>query len=145
MNDKWATPQKFFDKVNAEFGFDVDVCALPETAKCELYFTPEVNGLAQEWKGSVWCNPPYGKTIGAWLRKAYNSASKGATVVCLVPTRTNAPWWHDYAMHAHEIRFVIKKLGFDGPKDGVPFTGHALLIFRPGTGIHNPRVSSWEQ
>lgn len=147
MNTTWTTRTKFFAKINAEFNFDLDVCALPETAKCVRHFTPEQDGLAQEWTGTVWMNPPYGcDNLDRWLRKALESAAQGATVVALVPTRTNPPWWHRYVLNAHEIRFVVKKLGFDGPKDGVPFTGHALVVFRPEPIPDNgPVCSSWHQ
>lgn len=57
----WGTPQKFFDELNKEFCFDLDPCALPSNAKCARFFTPEDNGLAQNWGGgksvlqpSVW-------------------------------------------------------------------------------------------
>lgn len=147
MNTTWATRQSFFDKVNREFRFDLDVCALPETTKCLRYFTPDDDGLSKEWTGTVWMNPPYGcDNLERWLRKAMDSASRGATVVALVPTRTNPPWWHLYVMKSHEIHYVVKKLSFDGPKDGVPFTGHALVVFRPGELPHNgPRSFSWYQ
>lgn len=49
--DLWATPQDFFDRLNAEFDFDIDVCASPENAKCERYFTKEQDGLSQSWGG----------------------------------------------------------------------------------------------
>lgn len=62
--DLWATPQDLFDELNAEFHFEVDVCALPENAKCEKYFSPEHDGLKQHWNGVCWCNPPYGRKIG---------------------------------------------------------------------------------
>jgi phage N-6-adenine-methyltransferase len=75
--DLWATPQAFFDKLNAEFGFELDVCALPENAKCPRYFSPEMDGLAQDWKGVCWMNPPYGRAIGNWMRKAHESATGG--------------------------------------------------------------------
>lgn len=68
--DLWATPQDFFDKLNAEFGFTLDVCANAENAKCADYFTAEQDGLAQDWRGVCWMNPPYGREIGAWMRKA---------------------------------------------------------------------------
>jgi len=61
---EWETPQSFFDDYHAEFGFTLDVAAQPGNAKCARYFTPEDNGLAQEWTGVCWMNPPYGKTIG---------------------------------------------------------------------------------
>jgi phage N-6-adenine-methyltransferase len=147
MNTTWATRQRFFDRVNARFKFTLDVCALPETAKCARYFTPEQDGLAQEWTGNVFMNPPYGAAnLDRWLSKAMDSAAAGATVVALVPTRTNPPWWHKYILRAHEIHFVVKKLGFDGPKDGVPFTGHALVVFRPSVlPATGPACFSWYQ
>ena len=90
---EWETPQPFFDQVHSEFGFTLDVAAQPSNAKCPRYFTPEDDGLVQSWGAEVcWCNPPYGRTIGAWMRKAYESALQGATVVCLVPARTDTKW-----------------------------------------------------
>lgn len=111
--DLWATPQTFFDELNSEFGFDTDVCALASNAKCAKFFTPEVNGLTQEWEGVCWMNPPYGRGIGMWLKKAYESSQKGATVVCLVPSRTDTRWWHDYCMKG-EVRFIKGRLKFGG-------------------------------
>ena len=84
--DTWETPQALFDLSNREFHFTLDVCALPETTKCDRYFTPADDGLSQSWGGVCWMNPPYGREIGHWMRKAYESAAGGAaTVVCLVP------------------------------------------------------------
>ena len=62
--DLWETPQDLFDRLDDEFGFDLDACALPQNAKCERYYTPEMDGLSQPWDGVVWCNPPYGRNIG---------------------------------------------------------------------------------
>jgi len=126
----WETPQDFFNKLNDEFGFELDVCALPENAKCRKYYTPSENGLLQEWKGVCWMNPPYGRVIGEWVEKAYESAQDGATVVCLVPARTDTKWWHDYCMKG-EIRFVRGRLKFGGAKDNAPFPS-AVVIFRAG-------------
>lgn len=123
--DMHATPQDFFDKLNAEFGFETDVCAIAENAKCSNYFTPEQDGLAQEWKGVCWMNPPYGRHIGEWMKKASQS---NATVVCLVPARTDTRWWHDYAMKG-EIRFIKGRLKFGDAKNSAPFP-NAVVIFR---------------
>ena len=49
--DLWATPQAFFDKLNTEFGFTLDPCALPTNAKCEKFYTPDDNGLTKDWGG----------------------------------------------------------------------------------------------
>lgn len=126
--DLWATPQDFFDKLNAEFGFTLDVCASPENAKCERYFTKADDGLTQLWTGICWMNPPYGREIGKWMRKARESNATGATVVCLVPARTDTAWWHEYAMHG-EIRFIRGRLKFGGHKNSAPFPC-AVVIFR---------------
>jgi phage N-6-adenine-methyltransferase len=126
--DLWATPQDFFDGLNAEFGFTLDVCANADNAKCADYFTAEQDGLAQDWRGVCWMNPPYGRGIGAWMRKAYESAQVGATVVCLVPARTDTAWWWGYAMKG-EVRFIRGRLKFGGRKENAPFPS-AVVIFR---------------
>lgn len=129
--DVWATPQGFFDRLNAEFHFDVDVCANDDNAKCKRYFTERTNGLLQKWEGNVWMNPPYGREIAEWIQKAYESAQEGATVVCLIPARTDAGWWHDYCMSG-EIRFVRGRLKFGGSEWNAPFPS-AVVIFRNQT------------
>ena len=91
--NNWETPRDLFDKLNEEFNFELDVCATPENAKCKKYYSPEEDGLKEEWKGLCWMNPPYGREIGKWMKKAYESAVAGATVVCLVPARTDTAWW----------------------------------------------------
>lgn len=126
--DQWATPPEFFGRMAQEFAFDVDVCALPENAKVGRYFTPQENGLAQEWRGICWMNPPYGRGIGAWVRKAYESAQQGATVVCLLPARTDTAWFHDYCQRG-EIRFLRGRLKFGGSKNSAPFPS-MVVIFR---------------
>lgn len=128
--DLWATPQSFFDELDREFSFDLDVCALPENAKCERFYTPEQNGLQQEWQGRCWMNPPYGRKIGDWIKKAYESSLRGATVVCLVPARTDTKWWHDFCMKG-DIRFIRGRLYFEGGNgagDRAPFPS-AVVIF----------------
>lgn len=127
--DLWATPQDFFDKLDAEFNFELDVCATHENAKCKKYYTVRENGLLQRWQGVCWMNPPYGRVIGEWVKKAYESAQDGATVVCLVPARTDTRWWHDYCMKG-EIRFVRGRLKFGTAKENAPFP-NAVVIFRP--------------
>lgn len=124
---EWETPQLFFDALNAEYHFDVDVCATANNAKCERYYTKEQDGLSQQWKGVCWMNPPYGREIGKWMRKAYESSLYGATVVCLVPARTDTAWWHDYAMKG-EVEFVRGRLKFGGSKANAPFPS-AIVTF----------------
>lgn len=127
--DQWSTPSWFFDALDAEFGFDIDVCASPEHAKCKRYFTPEMDGLKQDWTGTCFCNPPYGRQIARWVAKAYESAERGATVVCLLPSRTDTKYWHRYVMQAEQIRFLQGRLKFGNAKSGAPFPS-AVVIFR---------------
>jgi len=130
-SDDWGTPQAFFDELHAEFGFTLDVCASARNAKCPRFFSREDNGLEQTWTGTVWLNPPYGREIGLWLRKAVESWRGGATVVCLVPARTDTAWWHDYAALG-EVRFVRGRLRFvsaEGEKSSAPFPS-AVVVFR---------------
>jgi phage N-6-adenine-methyltransferase len=135
---EWATPQSFFDELNAEFGFTLDVCAADWNHKCERYFDKDIDGLLQDWTADVcWMNPPYGRDIGNWMRKALEESIYGATVVCLVPARTDTAWWHDYAMKG-EIRFLRGRIQFvseDKKKiNPAPFPS-AIVIFRPESVI----------
>lgn len=132
--DIWATPQSFFDKLNEEFNFELDVCANVHNAKCDRYFTEETDGLKQDWKGVCWMNPPYGRVIGDWIKKAYESSLNGATVVCLLPARTDTQWWHEYCMKG-EIRLIKGRLKFGDSKNSAPFPS-AIVIFGQGVKVN---------
>lgn len=130
--DDWGTPRKLFEELDREFGFTVDVCANEHNYKVENYYSLEQDGLAQVWDGVVWMNPPYGRTIKAWMQKAYEAWQGGAVVVCLVPARTDTAWWHDYAIKAPEIRFLRGRVKFEKPglkSDAAPFPS-AIVIFK---------------
>lgn len=128
-SDEWETPQYLFDELNREFHFNIDVCATQENAKCEQYYDKSMDGLLQSWAGGVWMNPPYGRNIGKWVKKAYESSLNGATVVCLLPSRTDTAWWHDYCMKG-EIRFIRGRLKFGNSKNSAPFPS-VVVIFKP--------------
>ena len=129
--EKWATPQDFFDKLNDEFHFTLDAAASPDNAKCPVYFTEEQNGLAQNWGGhTVWCNPPYCRKTGAWVKKAWEEHQRtGCTVVMLLPSRTDVRWFHDYILGKAEIRFIKGRLKFGGSKNSAPFPS-IVVIYR---------------
>ena len=134
----WETPQDFFDELDKEFDFDVDVCANSTNRKCETWYgeTPLgfIDGLNSNWYNKryssnvFWMNPPYGREIVKWMKKAYEESLRGCTVVCLVPSRTDTKWWHDYAMKG-EIRFIKGRLKFGGHKNAAPFPS-VVVIFR---------------
>ena len=123
--DVWETPQDLFDKYNEIHNFEIDVCALPENAKCDKFFTPEDNGLVQEWTGVCWCNPPYGRQIYKWVEKAAKSKAK---VVMLLPARTDTKWFHDYCLTYGQIEFIKGRLKFGGSKNAAPFPS-MIVVF----------------
>ena len=129
--DEWATPQWLFDSLDKEFGFTLDPCALPSNAKCKRYFTPQDNGLLQDWEGdTVFCNPPYGKAIANWVRKCSEESKKPNTIIVgLIPARTDTRYFHDYIYgKAKEIRFIKGRLKFGGAKTSAPFPS-MIVIF----------------
>lgn len=129
VTDVWATPQWLFDALDREFGFTLDPCSDGTNAKCARFYTPTENGLLRDWKtDTVFMNPPYSETED-WMRKAYGAAQEGATVVCLVPARTDTVWWHEYAMKG-EIRFIRGRLKFGDAENSAPFPS-CIVVFRP--------------
>ena len=128
---EWATPQAFFDELDAEFHFTLDPCATPQNAKCAHFFTKEQDGLAQSWQGEkVYCNPPYGRDIGKWVKKAADEVSRGGQtlVVMLIPARTDTSYFHDYIYKRHEVRFVRGRLHFNESKCGAPFPSMVVVM-----------------
>jgi len=121
----WETPQKLFNELNDKFNFETDVCALSENAKCTNYYTPEIDGLKQNWCGVCWMNPPYGKTIGLWVKKAYDSAMSDPSckIVALLPARTDTRYFHDciYNRENIKITFLKGRLKFSNSKLAAPF------------------------
>lgn len=126
--DMWATPQDFFDALDAEFHFTLDACAVKENAKCEAYYTPEQDGLDQPWTGRVWCNPPYGRNVGQWVKKGHDTASGGGFVVMLLPARTDTRWFHDYIYGKTEVRFIKGRLKFGSCQNAAPFPSMVVIF-----------------
>lgn len=131
----WNTPKSFFDKLNQEFNFELDPCVSSDgsNATCDSYFTESDNGLVQKWGAysKVFMNPPYGREIKHWIEKAYQESLNGCTVVCLIPSRTDTQYWHEFIFpYASEIRFVKGRLKFSDSKDSAPFPS-AVVIFKP--------------
>ena len=134
QTDQWATPQDFFDALDAEFHFTLDPCADETNHKCERYFTKADDGLKQSWGGQrVFCNPPYGSEIGKWVKKAYEEGHREDTlVVMLIPARTDTKYFHDYILHRAEVRFVRGRLKFGEAKNSAPFPSMVVIFRGPG-------------
>lgn len=131
-SSEWTTPDWLFRKLDEEFHFNLDPCSTDANAKCKNNFTLAEDGLAQDWAGhSVFCNPPYGRSIGLWVEKCFNESRKaGTVVVLLIPARTDTKYFHKYIYHkANEIRFIEGRLHFSNSKAGAPFPS-MIVIFK---------------
>ena len=115
----WATPEELYEELDKEFHFNDDPCPLRS----------RIDGLHREWGSRVFLNPPYGREITKWLVTAWLESLKGKLVVCLIPSRTDTRWWHNYVMKADEIRFLRGRLKFGKSKNTAPFPS-AVVIFR---------------
>jgi len=125
----WETPPDHFEALDAEFGFDLDVCATRRNAKVERFYSPEDDALAQPWRGTCFCNPPFDQ-IEAFVTKAIRSVAEGATVVMLVPARTDSRWFQALVQHADDVRLFARRLRFVGATQPAPFPC-AAVVLRP--------------
>lgn len=128
--DLWYTPHDFYNKLNKEFNFTLDPCATKDNAKCKKFYTKENDGLKQSWDNEiVFMNPPYGRVIKEWIKKA--SEARGGAVICLLPARTDTKYFHEYIYKKEnvEIRFIKGRLKFGGSKNSAPFPS-MIVIFK---------------
>ena len=124
---EWTTPDGLFRELDAEFDFTLDPASTHENARCVKHFTIEENGLAQSWDGErVFCNPPYGRQIGKWVKKA---AESKALSVLLIPARTDTSYFHDYILGKAEVRFIRGRLRFGDGIGSAPFPS-MIVVFR---------------
>jgi phage N-6-adenine-methyltransferase len=136
---EWETPQALFNQLDDEFHFTLDAAASQENAKVSLYYDLLSDGLKQSWDSqTVWCNPPYGRQIKDWVKKA--SEAKNSTVVMLIPSRTDTRWFHEHVYDKPniEVRFIRGRLKFGGNKDNAPFP-NMIVIWRSKAPNPNER------
>jgi phage N-6-adenine-methyltransferase len=142
--DNHPTPQALFDRLHKEFKFTCDAAASAENAKCDLFFNRRQNGLSQNWgKHVVFLNPPYGRCIAEWANKALEASRKGATVVMLVPARTDTAWFHDVALSPRaQVRFVRGRIKFGSAMNAAPFPNVVVVLHPPHVRRLGPKVRS---
>jgi site-specific DNA-methyltransferase (adenine-specific) len=130
----WATPPEVFEPLDAEFGFTLDPCCTVATAKCPKFYTEAEDGLQRDWHDErVFMNPPYGREIAAWTRKAREEAERGTLVVGLLPASTDLGWWHeDILAPGAEVRFIRGRVRFlcDG-RWANAFMPSVVVVWRP--------------
>lgn len=130
----WQTPPEIFDPLNAEFAFTLDPCCTTETAKCARFFTEADDGLAMDWgQERVFMNPPYGREVYAWTRKARLATERGALVVGLLPASCDLRWWHEDIIGYAEVRYIRGRVRFltGGPYRASGFFASVIVIWLP--------------
>lgn len=135
--DQWETPARLIRELATAFPWDLDVCASRPNV-CQKFFVQD--SLNQEWIGLCWMNPPYGDEIAQWVEKA--RLSLGATVVCLLPARTDTQWWQDNVSGASLVVFIKGRLKFGGAKDSAPFPS-AFMVFGELSPKQKDLLCSW--
>ena len=131
-----TTPRSLFDPLNEQYKFTLDVASTAENALCPTFYTEEEDGLVLPWTGRVWCNPPYGRGIGDWVKKGYETES-AEVVVMLLPARTDTKWFHQYIWytswnapyHGVKLQFLKGRLKFSNAKNSAPFPS-MLVVFK---------------
>jgi phage N-6-adenine-methyltransferase len=133
VRQDWETPQELFDEMNKEFHFTLDAAASQENSKVEEFISKEQDAFKVDWGTNVcWLNPPYGRgyPLVSWVKRAHEQSLAGATVVMLIPARTNTNWFHDYCLAHGEVRFIRGRPKFGGATHGLP-QPLCFVIFRP--------------
>ena len=132
----WETPTDLFSKLDDEFHFTLDAASSATNHKCQKYYTAEDSAFDHEWGGeTVFCNPPYGRSVAEWVRKCSMEASrKDTTVVMLLPARTDTRWFQQFILNRAEVRFLKGRLRFETngvPGDSAPFPS-MIVVMRTG-------------
>ena len=142
-SNEWNTPDDLYNTLHNEFNFTLDPCTNGMNNKCDKFYTEKENGLIQDWsKDIVFMNPPYGRQISQWIEKAYNESLKGSKVVCLIPSRTDTKYWHDFIFNkASEVRFIKGRLKFGNSKNSAPFPS-AIIVY--DNNFNNTKYSTYE-
>ncbi len=145
--DERGTPQDFFDELDREFHFDLDAAATTLNHKCDLWFGEggeEFDALNADWGGdgvTVFVNPPY-SIAGAFIKKAREEADKGATVVMLLPVRSDTKWWHNHVWDTRRKRVLLGTFSdygeFERDGDFRPGVRCRLLPGRLNFELHIP-------
>lgn len=133
-HNDWETPFDLFEKLNKEFHFEWDLACTRENCLCAkgIYFDEGMDALKfKRWPKAGWsfCNPPYGREIGKFVKKAYEQNRTGSKIVMLIPARTDTSYWHDYIFNKAEIRFLRGRLKFGDCKNSAPFPS-AVVIYK---------------
>ena len=142
-SNEWNTPDDLYNILDNEFNFTLDPCTNGINNKCDKFYTEKENGLIQDWsKDIVFMNPPYGREISQWIEKAYNESLKGSKVLCLIPSRTDTKYWHDFIFNkASEVRFIKGRLKFGNSKNSAPFPS-AIVVY--DNNFNNTKYSTYD-
>jgi phage N-6-adenine-methyltransferase len=120
----WTTPDWIMERLYSVVGghFDLDPCSPCKSqehapVRARRYYTEADDGLSRPWKGRVYMNPPYGRSISNWVSKAAEEALSGRArpVIALIPARVDTEWWHTSVVAAGACVTMLKgRIAFGG-------------------------------
>ncbi|UEO00478.1 phage N-6-adenine-methyltransferase [Acidiferrobacter thiooxydans] len=122
----WQTPAPLLDAIlvaASREDFDLDPCSpagdgpVPALTR----WTEADDGLGRIWRGLVFVNPPYSRSLPKWVAKCASEADAGAVVIGLVPSRTDTRWWHDHVAGQADVIALKGRLKFGGGTSSAPF------------------------
>lgn len=146
-SERWRTPPEIWNPLHREFHFDLDACADAETKRVPRYLLDALS--AEAWpKGRVYINPPYGRKLEAFVRRAAAEAASGNTViVALIPFRCRAAWWHECVIgHATEVRCIRKRVSFvkpNGSRGNYTGSCDSCIVIWRGANTDLTRITSF--
>jgi phage N-6-adenine-methyltransferase len=113
-SNEWETPLSFYSEQDVKYHFTLDPCCTNDNHLCSKYYTKEDNGLLHTWKGErVFVNPPYGREIGKWVKKAYEESLEGTLIMLFIPSRTDTKWFHDFILGKADVNFLKGRFKFE--------------------------------
>ena len=143
-SNEWSTPQWLYDYLNEKYKFTLDPASDGENQKCSKFYTQLDNGLEQDWyNDSVFCNPPYGRELSKWVKKAFEESLLGDNpIVLLIPARPDTSYWHDYIFNkADTILFIRGRLKFGDSNNSAPFPS-AIIIYNDVNKTNNKDIAA---
>lgn len=147
-SDLWTTPPALFQALDARYRFGLDAAATADTALCPQWLGPGSplgdNALDVAWstvatgryRPVVWLNPPYSQ-CRPFVAKAADERTRGCTVVCLLPARTDTRWWHESVWDGRSprvgvrVEFLRGRLRFGSANTGAPFPSVVVTFVPP--------------
>lgn len=139
-NNEWYTPSEYIEAARKAMGsIDTDPASneiANKVVRAEKYYTIETDGLAHDWHGNVWMNPPYSSDlITKFIEKLKEQRGNYEQAIILVNNATETQWFYEIVKIASAVCFPKSRVKFymPGGKTGAPLQGQAVLYVGDNT------------